>query len=498
VNIYNNVFSKSNYMKEGKMIVNRKSKLKAIFCFVTVMVFVFSAGFSALPASADNSENDLIVEINEAEPNDSIAQANAVNDDYTGDGEYVICGTITETHEDFDYYRFTVTGKGNVELVGLWSGDYLGYGWEDDLLIDLLDSQGNIIAEAELIGTDDEAIRSLSAALSPGDYYIAVHQDNTHQDSLIGEPYAIYLDFLSSDVKRIAGNSRYETAVKVSRSGWPFGAETVILARGDDFADALAGVPLACQLYAPIILTPTNGADPKVIHEIGRLGAQRVILLGGPAAISDNVKNEFENLGLTAERIQGANRYETAALIAKRMADEGAEFDMAFVAVGSNFADALSASSYAAVEGQPILLTAKDSLPPATKKALADLGIENTVVCGGPAAVSESVSAQLPNARRVYGNNRYLTALEMAKEFLPESTKHVYISTGLNFPDAIAGGVLAANNSSGVLLVQGNLTAPDQQIQDFITDHGITDATIFGGPLVVSSELEQWFKSKLE
>lgn len=485
-------------MREKKIIVNRMSKLNTIFCFVMVMVFVFSTGFSALPALADDSESDLFVEITETEPNDSIAQANALNDGYTGDCLYQICGTITETHEDSDYYRLTITKKGTVDLVGFWSEDYLGYGWEDDLLIDLLNSQGNIIAEAELIGTDEEAIRSLSTALSPGVYYITVHLGDAHQDSLIGESYTIYLGFLSSGVKRIAGNSRYDTAVKVSQSGWPFGAETVILARGDDFADALAGVPLAYQLNAPIILTPTNTADPKVIHEIGRLGAQQVLLLGGPAAISDNVQNEFKNLGLTAERIQGANRYETAAFIAKRLADEGAEFDTAFVAVGSNFADALSASSYAAIEGLPILLTEKDSLPPATNTALADLGIENTVVCGGPAAVSESVSAQLPNARRVYGNNRYLTALEMAKEFLPESTKHIYISTGLNFPDAIAGGVLAADNNSGVLLVQGNLTAPDQQIQDFITDHGITNATIFGGPLVVSSELEQWFKSKLE
>jgi hypothetical protein len=77
---------------------------------------------------------------------------------------------------------------------------------------------------------------------------------------------------------------------------------------------------------------------------------------------------------------------------------------------------------------------------------------------------------------------------------MPKSTKHVYVATGLDFPDAVAGGVLAAKNNSGVLLVQGNQTVPIQQIQDFYVEHGFTGATMFGGSSVVSSELEQWFK----
>ncbi len=231
--------------------------------------------------------------------------------------------------------------------------------------------------------------------------------------------------------------------------------------------------------------------------EIKRLKAQRVILLGGPGAISDSVKKELERLGLTVERIEGKNRYETAACIAQRIAREGAVFDTAFIAIGTNFADALAASSYAAMKGQPILLTATNNLPQATKNAISDLGIKNTVVCGGPGVVSDSVFKQLPRPKRVYGNNRYLTALEISKEFMPENTKHVYVSTGLNFPDAIAGGVLAAKNNSGVLLVQGNHAVPIKQVQDFYRNREFTGATIFGGTAIVSSGLEQWFKGNL-
>jgi putative cell wall-binding protein len=293
--------------------------------------------------------------------------------------------------------------------------------------------------------------------------------------------------------QRLAGDDRYATAVKVSQAGWTT-AGTVILARGDDFADAVAGVPLAHQLNAPILLTQTNSIVPATIAEITRLKAERVIILGGPGAISDDVMGELEDRGLVVERIQGADRYKTAVCIAERLAGEGAEFDTAIIAVGTDFADALAASSYAAMRGQPILLTGTNYLPQATKDAIAKLGIKNTVVCGGPGAVSESVFAQLPNPKRVYGNDRYLTALELAKEFMPKSTKHVYVATGLDFPDAVAGGVLAAKNNSGVLLVQGNQTVPIQQIQDYYVEHGFTGATMFGGSSVVSSELEQWFK----
>jgi putative cell wall-binding protein len=337
-----------------------------------------------------------------------------------------------------------------------------------------------------------EQIKALAPIL--GDAYVAdTDQINGGYPVLAWQSTAVPDE---RNVKRLAGDDRYATAVKVSQAGWAT-TGTVILARGDDFADAVAGVPLAHQLNAPILLTQTNSIVSATIAEITRLKAERVIILGGPGAISDDVMGELEGRGLVVERIQGADRYETAVRIAERLASEGAEFDTAIIAVGTNFADALAASSYAAMRGQPILLTDTNYLPQATKDAIAKLGIKNTVVCGGPGAVSESVFAQLPNPKRVFGNDRYLTALELAKEFMPKSTKHVYVATGLNFPDAVAGGVLAAKNNSGVLLVQGNYTEPIQQIQDYYVEQGFTGATMLGGSSVVSSELEQWFKDNL-
>ncbi len=428
------------------------------------------------------------------------------------------------------YNTGTVLGKKNDNTTGI--GGIAGYVTNSQ--VTNCYNIGSVTCSADAASTRIGSVAGIWASdlSSAGNYYLQHEAVSgigfcTHEDkapdatesktidelkalaSILGDPYVADTDQINGgypilawqattapdyrNVERIAGCNRYETAVKVSQAGWTT-ANTVILARGDDYADALAGVPLAHQLDAPILLTQTKSIVPATMAEISRLKVQRVIILGGPNAISDNVKRELKRLGLNVERIEGGNRYETAYRIAERMVREGAVFDTAFIAVGTNFADALAASSYAAMKGQPILLTATNYLPQATINAIVELGIKNTVICGGKLAVSDSVFAQLPHPKRISGRSRYLTALEMAKEFMPESTKHVYVATGLTFPDAIAGGVLAAKNNSGVLLVQGNQTAPIPQVQDFYLNRGFTDTAIFGGALGVSTEIEQWFK----
>ena len=298
-------------------------------------------------------------------------------------------------------------------------------------------------------------------------------------------------------VSRIAGSDRFTTAVKVSKEGWPQGSHSVLLARSDDYADALAGVPLAYRLNAPILLTHSGSLSVATGEEIRRLGAERVIILGGDAAISPGVAEELENMDLIVERIDGDNRYATAAKIAERLKEEGSQFNTAFIAVGTNFADALAASSYAAVRGQPILLTPQNQLSSVTEKTLQQLGIINTIVCGGEGAISKEAFAALQNKNyhpiRIFGNDRYETAKALSDQFLPSGTKNICLATGLNFPDAIAGGVLAAKRDSGVLLVRGNQSIPNPIVQEFLINRGINSVTLFGGPGAISKEMESWF-----
>src|SRR5699024_6256681 len=184
--------------------------------------------------------------------------------------------------------------------------------------------------------------------------------------------------------------------------GWTI-SDTVILARGMEYADALAGVPLAYKEDAPILLTPSDELWDATASEIERLGASEAIILGGSNAISDDVSSELEYLGLEVKRIAGDTRFETAALIASEVAPEG--IDKVVVANGMDFPDALSVASFAAKEGFPILLTKSDWMPEATTDTIVELESVRTIVVGGPSVVNDSIIGELPKTKRLYGHD---------------------------------------------------------------------------------------------
>lgn len=290
---------------------------------------------------------------------------------------------------------------------------------------------------------------------------------------------------------RIAGTNRYSTAVAVSKKGWET-AEYVVLARGDNYADALAGAPLAYALNAPILLTESSGLTAVTQAEIQRLRATRVIILGGTSAIGQVAEEALGEMGLTVERITGANRFDTAALIAARVAPTGAT--KAVLVSGNDFPDALSVAAYAAKESLPILLTQSGSLPAATAQALQNLGVQETVVVGGASVVSNEVLTSVPGATRISGSDRYATSVAAAEYFNPASTQ-AFIATGLNFADALSGAVLAAKNSSGIFLV--GATVP-QGLAEYFAEKGVAALMILGGPAGISSQLEESLKALLK
>lgn len=283
-----------------------------------------------------------------------------------------------------------------------------------------------------------------------------------------------------AEVTRLKGVNRYYTAAAISIQGWQEQVETVILARGDEYADALAGVPLAHALGAPILLTESGRLSPAAGENIERLQAARVIILGGTGAVSQAVEDELTRMGYAVERIYGPNRFATAAAIARELAPQGVE--TAVVAFGRNFPDALAAASYAAIQGYPILLTEAASLPEATRNAVTELGVQQTLVVGGSGVISENVARQLPEHQRISGANRYVTAVALARHFDPGA--HMYIATGTGFADAITGAVLAAKEETGLLLVEKYV---HPEVSKYIAQEGdIWDLTIFGGDGAVS------------
>ncbi|WP_370324490.1 cell wall-binding repeat-containing protein [Euzebya sp.] len=255
-------------------------------------------------------------------------------------------------------------------------------------------------------------------------------------------------------VDRLAGVDRYETAVTIARDGHPDGAAVVVLARGDAFADGLAGAPVAASLDAPLLLTGRDAMPAVTVAELARLAPERVVVLGGQSAVADAALAGLPD-GVEVTRVAGPDRHATAAAAARAI---GLRDGTAVIASGETFADVLTASTLAARTGAPILLTGRDELPAPTAAALADLGVTRAVVVGGPAAVSDGVLEELTAGgfapERVAGPTRYGTAAAVAAQLVADgaSSATTWIATGADWPDALAAGAAVAAAGDVLLL----------------------------------------------
>jgi|GEM_PF-1896872 len=293
-----------------------------------------------------------------------------------------------------------------------------------------------------------------------------------------------------SPVTRLSGDTRTLTAAKISQTGWPSGSSYVVLARGDQFPDALAGAVLAQAYNAPILLTKSDTLNPETMAEIKRLEAHTIFILGGTGAISQKIEDEFNRdvADFNVVRIDGVNRYETSANIAKYLqAHNKLQTKSAVIAYGQNFPDALAISSWAAQNGVPILLSQTDDLPVETAKAIEELGIEKTFISGETGVISSKVEALLPDPTRYGGNNRYETAVAILNG-LGQDTDTLYVATGNDFPDALAGAALAAKEGKGILLVGKTM---DPAVKEFLTSktEKINEVIALGGDGAVSTSI---------
>ena len=286
-------------------------------------------------------------------------------------------------------------------------------------------------------------------------------KDSFAQDH--AKSYGLGYETVPARTIRLAGSNRYSTAVEISRTGIKRNG-AVVLASGRDYADALAGVPFARSIGAPILLTDKDTLPADTLEEIQRLGAGTVYILGGTSAVSTKV----ENAGCTVKRISGSSRFGTAAKAAEKL---GAPKEIFFVCY-NNFADALSVSAAAALKKAPIIYLKKDgALDAETAAYLKSVKgkVANAYVIGGGSVVSDAMMKNAADAlgltvgktmNRIAGQNRYKTCIEVNKRFASVFTgKNVCIATGADFPDALAGGAFAALDGSPLLLAKDVLAS---------------------------------------
>ncbi|MBS4178101.1 N-acetylmuramoyl-L-alanine amidase [Lederbergia citrea] len=195
------------------------------------------------------------------------------------------------------------------------------------------------------------------------------------------------LNNMGISVKRIAGNSRMEVANNIAIEMG--NSSRVVIADGFNFPDALSIAPYAARNGYPILLTnKKHNLDKSTQNIINQRKITETIISGGPLSVSDQVFKSVPN----PRRFGGNSRYAVSANIAKAYFTSSST---AFVTRGTVFADALTGSVLAAKRNAPILLIKPNDLPVAVKGYIANQGVSNFTLLGGPISVSEKTNNTL-------------------------------------------------------------------------------------------------------
>jgi len=311
------------------------------------------------------------------------------------------------------------------------------------------------------------------------------------------------VDTILPEDARLSGADRIDTAIAISKKMMPTGqsADAVLIATSEDFPDALAGASLSGLVNAPLLLVDPNSDNEKTLKEIYRVlyPGGTIYILGGKGVVSDRLEESLRGnpYGNAVKRLAGENRYATAAAIAKEVSsDQGGEV---IIATGENFPDSLAMSPYAAAYGIPMLLVEGNRIPDETLDYLKNLKPEGITLAGGEGVVSRGVEEKLkelfPEAelRRFGGANRYETSSMIAHELFGDSSSNLFVATGTNFPDALAGSVFAGSTESPIILVEQN-QIPDE-VSEYLSSLTSKKIVILGGQGAVSEDVYSGVKA---
>lgn len=283
---------------------------------------------------------------------------------------------------------------------------------------------------------------------------------------------------IDETVYRIYGSDRYATAFKsadaLKEKLQVSKFDTIIVASGKTFADALPGSYLAAKKDAPILLiNAKKSSEVKAYINENLISGGTVYVLGGEAAVASSWLN-----GITFKRLGGANRYETNLNILKEAGVDNNTKIM--VCTGKNFADSLSVSA----TGAPILMVNK-TLSSAQKEFLNSINGEKYCIIGGTAAVSswvEKECKELGPTARYAGDNRYTTSLEVAEAFFDEPD-YAVLAYAQNFPDGLSAGPLAYNLNAPLILTK---TGKENVAANYTKAEGIKAGFVLGGSGLIS------------
>ena len=285
----------------------------------------------------------------------------------------------------------------------------------------------------------------------------------------------------SEKIQRLSGDNRYETSVEVSEKNFK-SADTVVLASGQNIADALVASSYADIEEAPILLTNKNSISDEVLDEIERLKADKVVIVGGQSSISSSVESRLKKEDIKVTRISGRDRFDTSDKLSQEVSRLSKKSSQAILVNGYKNIDALSVSSLATKEDLPILLNGRNTLNMSVKNRLKQMNVKKVYIIGGNNSISSDVEKELNRMQisvvRLSGTDRYETSANIAK-YAYKDFNEAIVASGENPVDALAASTLTGKKEAPILLTNKNKIP--KSIKKIIEDMDIGKITIVGG-----------------
>ena len=176
-------------------------------------------------------------------------------------------------------------------------------------------------------------------------------------------------------------------------------SDTVIVATGTNYADALSISPFAYATGSPVMLCdPSSGLDTALINEIRARGYSKALIVGGTSAVPPAVERQLSNAGVNKiTRLSGSTRYDTSANIAEYelASNEGFSMNGILFATGQNYPDALAAGPVAGKQLAPLLLLDPGASAACHFLSAHDNTVDHAAIVGGTAAISEHGASAL-------------------------------------------------------------------------------------------------------
>ena len=321
-------------------------------------------------------------------------------------------------------------------------------------------------------------------ATTPGDYTFDLTASGTQYGDSVTQTYTLRV----VTVDRVAGGDRFSTSVEVSKAAYPDPATvgTVYVANGISFPDALSGGPAAAQDSGPLLLTAPGYLPTVVSDEIKRLKPQHIVVVGGPAVVSNDVLTALKGLSSDVTRVYGGDRFGTSQAVIKHSFTTA---PTVYVSTGLNFPDSLSAGGAAGSLHAPLLLVngGTTAVDPAVVSLLQSLGTTKIVIIGGSAVMSPALVADFARYGTVVhlaGGDRFDSSRQVVESAFSSSGR-VILANGLNFPDALGASAWSGKSASPLFITRPSCV-PQRMLDDtyFL---GATKISLVGGASVLDA-----------